>query len=242
MNSQTDDESAKKNVKGSCWSITINNPSAADDEAIALLKTKHWFRKWEGQIEQGEKDGTPHIQACLQTEYIRWAAVKKVLRRAHIEKARKQVDLVKYVHKPETRVADIATAVRVGPEEVEKHIYQKIIQLLTRESRGNSAWSEEYIRDVLIGSETNGDLQVAFRRIDAMSIFDDVVIELIANGAQLEMWASNPLVRSAYKKYFYAIVIRNARSAKREDVDDESSSSAQENASESGSIQADNLE
>lgn len=236
-------EPTTNGLKGSCWSITINNPSAADEQDIALLQTKKWFKKWEGQIEQGEKESTPHIQGCLHTEYIRWAAVKKVLRRAHIEKARNQMALVDYVHKPNTRTAELQTVVRVGPAEVEKHIYQRIIRILQSESRGNSVWSERYVCDVLIGSEVNGDLQRAFRGLDAMSIFDDVVSELIAEGAQLEMWASNPLVRSGIKKYFHAIVIRNVRAhTQREDVDGSAGSGTQEDSQSHASSEADSID
>lgn len=207
----TPERSEDTNVKGSAWSITINNPTPSDHEAIELLKTMKWFRKWEGQIEQGE-NGTPHIQAALHTEYIRFAAVKKVLRRAHIERARRTEDLVAYVHKPGSRVAELPTVTRTSPADVEKRCYQAVITHLQNESKGSSAYDEEYLRNVLIGSEENVSLLEAFRRIDAMTLFDGEVSKLIAEGGQLEMWASNPLVRSAFKKYFQAIIIRNARS------------------------------
>ena len=68
--------------RGTCWAITINNPTEED-------MTTTLPAKWTiiGQMEKG-KDGTPHYQAMLTTPQVRFSAIKKVYPRAHIELAK----------------------------------------------------------------------------------------------------------------------------------------------------------
>ena len=93
-----------KKVRATCWSITINNPTQEDYEAIKNLPAG-----WSilGQPEVGEKEGTPHLQLCLKTLQVRPSAVKKQFRRAHIEVARNPKALMKYVQKEETRAGEL---------------------------------------------------------------------------------------------------------------------------------------
>lgn len=75
------------------WSLTINNPTQEDEEAIALARQRGW--KVEGQKEVG-KEGTPHYQLCLDcSQQQRFSAVKKAFPRAHIEAAKSVVALKK---------------------------------------------------------------------------------------------------------------------------------------------------
>lgn len=72
-----------KDKRASCWSVTINNPT--EDE----LKCHHLGWSLQGQFEQGEETGTRHFQGMLKTgQQVRFAAVKKVFPRGHIEPAR----------------------------------------------------------------------------------------------------------------------------------------------------------
>jgi len=90
--------------RATCWSLTINNPTEADEESFALARQKGW--KVEGQRERGEA-GTEHYQLILRTPQVRFAAVKKIFPRAHIEVARNPAALSQYVAKEETRVGSI---------------------------------------------------------------------------------------------------------------------------------------
>ena len=82
--------------RSNIWSLTINNPTADDEECIQLARQKGW--KVEGQKEVG-KEGTPHYQLMLKTPQVRFSAVKKLFPRAHIEIARNATALAQYVTK-----------------------------------------------------------------------------------------------------------------------------------------------
>ena len=84
-------------AKATVWSITINNPT----EQEVRCEVPGW--KLEGQFEVG-KEGTRHFQGMLKTPQVRFAAIKRVFPRAHIEVARNKEALANYVKKEETRV------------------------------------------------------------------------------------------------------------------------------------------
>lgn len=91
--------------RGTCWSLTINNPTQDDEDAIHIARQKGW--KVEGQKERGEQ-GTEHYQLMLRTPQVRFSAVKKQFPRAHIELARNPSALATYVSKEETRLQPLA--------------------------------------------------------------------------------------------------------------------------------------
>lgn len=84
------------------WSITINNPEEAEYTNVPM--PPGWVL--EGQLEEGEQ-GTIHFQGCLKTTQLRMSSVKRFFPRAHIEIARNVKALKEYVHKDETRVAEV---------------------------------------------------------------------------------------------------------------------------------------
>jgi hypothetical protein len=84
------------------WSITINNPTVEDRQALATLP--RFVKEIGGQEEVGET-GTPHFQCYLHTQRCRMAQIKKWLKRAHIEGARNPEALKNYVAKSKTAVA-----------------------------------------------------------------------------------------------------------------------------------------
>jgi len=90
-------------ARASWWSITINNPTDDDRNALKSENWPTWVKRYDGQEEVG-KDGTLHIQGALNTAQIRFAAVKGWLKRAHIEAARDKSALLKYVAKSDTAV------------------------------------------------------------------------------------------------------------------------------------------
>jgi Putative viral replication protein. len=190
--------------KGSCWSITINNPTASDYQEIANLQTQKWVKMWKGQVEQGEAEETTHIQGMLKTDYIRFSQVKKALTRAHIEKANNPAALSNYVEKEETRVGAIAPYKALLPSDIYK------------------ACQEEY--------ETYEDLKTAYKdyleEVEkkklkdnfALGLLDDAVSELIKQGTNtIEFMCSNPSFRTAFKTYFLAIMYRQYASQVQED-------------------------
>lgn len=94
--------------RATCWSLVINNPKPSDDEDIATALQKGW--RIDGQLEKGEKEGTPHYQMILRTPQVRFAAVKKQFPRARIEVARNPAALSAYVRKEETRAGTLPTS------------------------------------------------------------------------------------------------------------------------------------
>lgn len=87
--------------RASCWSVTINNPTEEDRNALQAYPTFVKMVKYQDEV--GE-EGTPHIQAAIQTTQVRFSAIKAWLPRAHIEVARNKQALLNYVQKEESAV------------------------------------------------------------------------------------------------------------------------------------------
>nr|WAE43161.1 MAG: replication associated protein [Cressdnaviricota sp.] len=179
----------KSDVRSSCWSITINNPTEVDEEHIAKARQKGW--KVEGQKEVG-KNGTPHYQLLVESGQVRFVAVQKAFPRAHIEVCRDKVALKNYVHKAETKVEELETTTEQYPSQ------QKVWDMFA------VYMYEKYDdgKDHSVGlEELNGD--------EWLFQFDQFVTEFIRDGYVLEGIAVNPQVRSGLKKYGYAIYLRS---------------------------------
>lgn len=89
-------------VRGSWWSVVINNPT--DEDRVLIRTPPNWLRRVKGQDEVGEQ-GTLHIQSVLNTDQVRFGSIKKWLPRAHIDKVNTKLHynrLLDYVHKDET--------------------------------------------------------------------------------------------------------------------------------------------
>lgn len=84
-------------TRATAWSVTLFNGEEKTD------LPEGW--KLEGQMEACPDTGKQHYQGFLKTKQVRFSSVKKVFPKAHIEKARDEVALQKYVHKKATRVA-----------------------------------------------------------------------------------------------------------------------------------------
>jgi len=180
-------------VKGTAWSITINNPSQDDIDATNNVAGWKDFVSFEGQNEVGE-NGTPHIQGFLRTKSCRFSAVKKYFSRAHIELAKNTTALTKYVHKEETKVSDLqgvkfATVSTLNSyitklwdiTKYKNHVYTMIM-----------AMKEEY------GEKNTG-----------MNMLDEITNCLITEGYYgVEYISSNPATRGAWNKYWEAMVRR----------------------------------
>lgn len=87
--------------RASWWSITINNPTEVDRDALRNPPT--FVKLVKCQDEVGENE-TLHIQGCVNTTQVRFSQMKNWLQRAHIEVARDKSALLKYVEKTDTAV------------------------------------------------------------------------------------------------------------------------------------------
>lgn len=97
---------AEPTGKASWWSITINNPTEADYDALEQENWPSFVKRVKYQTEQGA-EGTIHVQGAVNTTQVRFSAVKKWLPRAHIEAAKDKAALLKYVEKKDTQVSTL---------------------------------------------------------------------------------------------------------------------------------------
>lgn len=179
--------------RATCWSITINNPK--EDEYRIVLPPK-W--KLEGQLERGDNEGTLHYQGMLSTPQVRFAAVKKVFPRAHIEVARSKAALAKYVHKEETREREVVNI----PTLFE---YQTIIANLWDEQEFERRWNVATQSATATTPPNTDDV--------AMLYLDRLVADDIESGRRgAEFIAINPMWRSSWKKFWRSIINRHASS------------------------------
>lgn len=187
-------------ARATLWSITINNPTPEDDEAIALARQKGW--QVLGQKEQGEKDGTLHYQIALKTPQLRFSAVKKHFPRAHIEVAKQPVALLNYV---------VKEATRVGGLQEQQNKYPSL----------STFW--DLVFDYLNGIGKDGldyvelaDGNVRMFKTDRhkvwtskpLSILDEATSDLIVKGFHVEGIAGNPSIRSQWNLFRDAIMLR----------------------------------
>lgn len=189
---------AKQSDKSCCWSVTINNPTDDDITQWECLKDYDWVKEVSGQLEKGENQ-TPHIQGMVKTLSVRFSQIKKALPRAHIEAARSQAALAKYVVKEETRVGSIPTAKVATQSDIQKRILKMTLE-----------------KFLTAGSENTKDRFYAWLQMENLknkhfseSYIDAAVRTLILEGYfGIEFVMSNPQVRLAFKKYFCEIIIR----------------------------------
>jgi len=169
--------------RATLWSVTINNPTAVDEEHIALARQKGW--RVEGQLERG-KEGTPHYQLMLKTPQVRFSAVKKQFPRAHIEVARNAAALEQYVAKEETREGSLP---------VENDRYPSLAKL----------WA--LFSDWIIMRDEN-TLKETWKPNMWLQRFDQFAEDAILEGYVVETMAVNPQIRAIVKQFGRAVVIR----------------------------------
>lgn len=219
-------DNAPTTARASHWSLTINNPTANDEEEIARARQKGW--KVDGQLEKG-KDGTPHYQLHLTTPQVRFSTVKKAFTRAHIEVARNVQALDNYVKKEETREGALPTQSEFYPS------LSRFWVLLVKEleARNWLDWDEDrwYLdayRDLAYPEELMKRKEC--REEFAHLVFTECVSALIAQGYHVEHFYSPPNI-SCFKKFHFSIIWRTCREIRaqttrqtdtRSDVDDSS--------------------
>lgn len=175
------------------WSVTINNPKSDDEENIASARQRGWIV--EGQKEVGE-NGTPHLQLLVNTRsQQRFTALKKQFPRGHIEVARNPKALKNYVHKEETRVAELSISDRYVTSQ--KRLWELVVDYL----EGGEADKQHRI--------TIGEDSPYSSNFNELKAFDCAVDHIIRCGYHgVESMAVNPQVRSAWQKFCWAIVAR----------------------------------
>lgn len=181
------------------WSITINNPTDADLESWKHAKSLHWVKDVIGQLEKGS-EGTLHIQGLLKTEKVRFAQVKRVFPRAHIEVARNAQALENYVVKDDTRVASITPVKIATASDVQKALTEIVQQSIAIHCPGKEI------------SQCRVHIEKYWE-----AFLDSAIEKLMLNGYYgAEFVVCNPQVRSAYRRYIYPMVIREMNHAAQE--------------------------
>lgn len=191
--------------KSCCWSITINNPTDDDLHEWESLKHAHFVRETVGQMEKGE-NGTPHLQGMVKTKSVRFSQMKGALSRAHIEAARSAAALAKYVVKEETRVSTIPTTKVATQADVQKKILNlTLARYLELGGQNNKELFYAWLKNIKYSKLLKLEDQIF--SVDYW--IDTAVNNLIVEGFYgIEFVMSNPQVRSAFKNYFAAIIIR----------------------------------
>jgi len=195
-------------MRGSHWSVTINNATETDHQQWAALKAQPWVKRAEGQLEQGES-GTVHIQGMVVTEYGKfWQKLCDALPRAHVEVAKNKFALQQYVHKTDTRIGTVETVERPATRIATQEDLQNEIVMQVR-TIAPSKYPERW-------AASEGDLQVFMQhhgfvvRSDADWWIDQAVNALIRRGYfGVEFTMANNQIRSAFKRYLDSIIIRN---------------------------------
>lgn len=206
------------NAKSSYWSLTINNPTADDEEQISLARQRGW--KVEGQLEKGE-NGTPHYQLLLHTGQVRFSAVKKIFTRAHIEPARNPTALKQYVHKEETREGQLQENDDMYPSL--SKFWDMVFDYWQRYDKDalDNAKLQDGIFELYDGRDIN-DAKVR------LSMLDEAAAYLIRQGYHVEGIAVNPSTRSAVSRFLPAIFERCQKRFKDNNAKEENALSSQE--------------
>lgn len=192
--------------KSTYWSLTINNPTADDREAIATARSRGW--QVEGQVEKADTTGMPHLQLRLRTPHIRFGAVKKVFRRAHIEAARNPAALKNYVHKEETRVEELDAGGDMYPSMARFTILvlQEYLAAPWDDKdglhcdaleRGEIAYYQFYDPHAPNPRERG----VIMCPEEWLDMLDHATAKLVLKGYHVERYAVNPQFRSSWKKF-----------------------------------------
>jgi len=182
-----------ENNRGTCWSVTINNPTESD---LKPELPAGW--RMEGQIEKGD-EGTEHYQGMVNTPQVRFSAVKKVFPRAHIELAKNRKALEKYVHKSETRIAEVSNVVSNIPT---LFAYQHTIAARWDDDEWN-LFVNQRRQDGGGTAKEEPEAEIALAYVDYL-----VGIDIEKGVCGIEYIAINPMWRSAWKKFYRQLVNR----------------------------------
>lgn len=208
--------------RATCWSITINNPEKADYDATKNISGWKDFVTFKGQNEVGE-NGTPHIQGMLITKSVKFSVVKKHFPRAHIEIAKSQGALEKYVTKEQTRVSTIASVKVASVGNLNRAVLEYFPTNVWGPQFGltEHGHREAYAQAIIDSCQS--------RETAGLEILDDLTRYLMRLGYYgIEYISANPSVRATWKKYIRDILYREyARSTQEPEAQTESSAPPQ---------------
>ena len=178
-------------IRSNCWSITIFDET---------YKTAQYPKTWEltGQLEKCPETGKEHYQGMLTTPQERFAAIKKVFRTAHIEKARKRTALAQYVKKEDTRLQSVPD--RKG----------EIPTLWDYADHIAEIWNDDDFKNLCSDFDENASLSDKTKTGQddlALRYIDSLISDEIRNGSKGVMFiAVNPMFRSSFKKFWKPMV------------------------------------
>lgn len=228
MGESTNSSITCSQIKGTCWSITLNNPT---EQEIALWnnisKHAHFVKSAQGQLERG-KEGTPHIQGMLRTDSVRFSAVKKLLPRAHIEKAKNALALAQYVTKEESREGQLQSSKRetqvASPEAIQKELYDSHLSFVCN-YKVEPFWVGEKVKYKMVKRTSPFETSpVNFMKLlseehiwksyfkdNTKTIMDTTFDVMIQKGFYgVEFISANNLTCGAFKKHLFSIIYRHA--------------------------------
>jgi len=185
-----------------CYSVVINNPTDTDKAQIDAAQQAGW--RVVGQLEQGD-NGTPHYQLCV-TAPVEWKTMKSHFTRANIQEAEDPEALEKYCQKKKTRVVNLTAPLTTHPKKQDTYNSSDFY---------NAVFKEAYAQN---GEDTD-DL---INKDNNLLTYDAAVNQMILeNGYHIAVRATRPDVRSAYRKYRYAMwSVWHAQNIAVEDIQD----------------------
>ena len=183
-------------LRSSHWSVTINNPTPADYEQMEIARQKRWTVA--GQLEKGE-EGTEHLQLYVRTPQVRFAAVKKMFPRAHIEAARNPAALKQYVQKEETCLLKLndTQAKKYPSHALWWQLFLRVIQERNWLHQDADKWWKDAYDDLHYPRYDPDDPDArpyTQKQKDefAMLVFHAVVFQLIEEGYHVDHFVSPP--------------------------------------------------
>lgn len=198
-------------------------------ECIARATQAGW--KVDGQLERGE-NGTPHYQLMVKTPQVRFAAVKRMFPRGHIEVARDSVALARYVQKQESRLAPLSTDSKYYPNL--SAYYRLVVKHFLNHNWLNADpacwcgdnperwWKDAPIRNYSQQSDLyeSGVYVERFNEID-MRCWELATASLIMQGYHVEQYWLNPQVKGAIKRFSWEIIARTYAESARQSVNEQ---------------------
>lgn len=179
---------AESKKRGTCWLMTINNPTPQDDEDIAKSLQRGWGVK--GQVEKGEENGVVHYQFMLKTPQVRGSAIHKAFPRAHYELARSEIAVSNYVSKDKTRIGELPLS---------QAAYPSMSQVWK--------WFGEMFESRL-GIPYESEASCKCTGEDMLKVWDAMIASKIEQGYYVEIIGVNPQNRSCVKNYGLSIAHR----------------------------------
>lgn len=193
-------------VRANYWSVTLNMKTVKQktcDEMIQSARAAGW--KVTGQKEKGEENY--HYQLMVQTPQVRFSAVKKVFPTGHIEPARNERALAKYVTKEDTRVGSL-------PEHDEKYVTaSRLWDMIYQVNEQSGLWDKTDDYELRCYKEHEDERIAA----DPLAFFDRMISYFIRKGYYVDMLACNPAIRSFWKKFWRDILYRSRETDRQTD-------------------------